>query len=139
MCRAVSVRSVYSNEEEEEKAMTRRSNGTFLSPSAGRPKGIRNLLQRRFIEALAKDFDEHGEGIIRVVRCEEPATYLKLIASVLPRELLYENTTAMSEFTDDQVDELIVKIREHLLEQRQEVAIEIGERKMVTNGRQNSD
>jgi hypothetical protein len=117
----------------------RRSNGTFSSPSAGRPRGIRNLLQRRFIEALARDFDEHGEGIIRVVRVEEPATYLRLIASVLPRELLYENTTAMSEFTDDQVDELIVKIREHLIEQQQEVAIEI-DRKMVTNGRrQHSD
>jgi len=118
----------------------RRRDGTWMpGSSAGRPKGIRNLLQRRFIEALAKDFDEHGEGIIRVVRCEEPATYLKLIASVLPRELLYENTTAMSEFTDDQVDELIAKIREHLLEQRQEVAIEVDERKLVTNGRQHSD
>ena len=116
----------------------RRSNGTFITPgnNRGRPVGSRNLLQRRFIEALAKYFDEHGEGIIRVVRVEEPATYLKLIASVLPRELLYENVNAMKEFTDDQVDELIVNIRQRLIEQRKEdakVTIEVGERKLVTN------
>jgi hypothetical protein len=56
----------------------------------GRPKGSRNLLQRAFIQALAKDFEEHGEGVIRIVRIEEPATYLKVIASILPKEFLVE-------------------------------------------------
>ena len=66
------------------------------SGGPGRPKGARNLLQKRFIEALAKEFDEHGDGVIRIVRVEEPATFLKLVASVLPRELVVEST--MSEF-----------------------------------------
>ena len=30
------------------------------SGGPGRPKGARNLLKKRFIEALAKEFDEHG-------------------------------------------------------------------------------
>jgi hypothetical protein len=98
----------------------RRANGTFLEPGnpRGRPVGSRNLLQRRFIEALAKDFDEHGEGIIRVVRIEKPDVYLRLIASVLPKEFAFEYATAERSLDDEALDELIVSMRRRLEEQR---------------------
>jgi hypothetical protein len=102
----------------------RRANGTFIMPgnNAGKPKGTRNLLQRRFIEALARDFEEHGEGIIRVVRIEKPDVYLRLIASVLPREMHYENVSAERDLDDDAIDNLIETLRRRLLEQRAEQA-----------------
>src|SRR5262249_57301735 len=49
----------------------------------GRPRGAKNKLHRSFVEALAKDFEEHGEGAIVVCRVEEPTRYLQIIASIL--------------------------------------------------------
>jgi hypothetical protein len=98
----------------------------------GRPRGSRNRLTGDFMRALAEDFAEHGQGVIKVLRMERPAEYVRVIASLMPRELVLEST--LSEFTDDQVDELIVKIRDHLLAARQDtVETKTIERKMVSN------
>jgi hypothetical protein len=56
----------------------------------GRRAGARNKLQTKFIEELAADFEEHGAGVIRIARIEKPVEYLKVIASVLPKELVVE-------------------------------------------------
>ena len=48
--------------------------------SLGRKPGSRNRLQGAFVSALAKDFEEHGEGVIRIARIEKPVEYLRLIA-----------------------------------------------------------
>lgn len=53
----------------------------------GRPKGSRNKLGEAFVAALQADFDEHGEEVIERVRAEEPSQYLKVIASILPKDL----------------------------------------------------
>lgn len=64
--------------------MSMRSNdGKFT-----RKAGVRLTLQTKFLEALAKDFEEHGLAVIRIVRAEQPDQYLKLIASVLSKELI---------------------------------------------------
>ena len=52
----------------------------FRKGEGGRPKGSRNKFHKQFIEALAKDFEGHGADVIRIVRAEEPATYLKIMA-----------------------------------------------------------
>jgi hypothetical protein len=57
---------------------------------AGRPKGARNKLGEAFVQALADDFADHGVAAVEKVRAEEPATYLKIIANTLPRELLVQ-------------------------------------------------
>src|SRR5215471_1479450 len=53
----------------------------------GRPRGAKNKLHRSFIEALRADFDQHGRAVIAIVRVERPDVYLRVIASILPREL----------------------------------------------------
>lgn len=75
---------------------------------AGRPKGSRNKLGEAFIEALHNDFNDHGEAAIIKVRCEKPDQYLKVIASLLPKEMNLNINDAES-MTDD---ELIERIRE---------------------------
>ena len=59
---------------------------------SGKPKGTRTRvhLQGKFISALAADFEEHGYGAIRICRIEDPVNYLRLIASILPKELVVE-------------------------------------------------
>lgn len=54
---------------------------------AGRPKGSRNKLGEAFVQALFEDFGHHGPDVIRRVREERPADYLKVVAGLLPREL----------------------------------------------------
>jgi hypothetical protein len=57
----------------------------------GRPKGARNKLGEAFLEALHNDFKEHGVEAIRKVRADRPHEYLKVVASILPKDV---NVTA---------------------------------------------
>jgi hypothetical protein len=50
-------------------------------------------LGEAFVEALASDFDQHGEVIIKTVRAKSPEVYLKIIKDVLPREVLLRSFT----------------------------------------------
>jgi Family of unknown function (DUF5681) len=54
----------------------------------GRPKGAKNRLQSDFLHTLAEDFREHGLEAIRIMRIERPAEYVKVVASLMPNELL---------------------------------------------------
>lgn len=74
---------------------------------AGRPKGSRNKLGEAFVSALHEDFSEHGVKAIEQVRQEKPDQYLKVIASILPKDLNV-NVNNLAEVTDD---ELIERIR----------------------------
>ena len=65
--------------------------GRFLTANnggPGRPKGSRNKLGEAFIQALSDDFAEHGVDTIRQVRMRDPISYVKVVANVLPREVL---------------------------------------------------
>lgn len=91
-------------------AEMRDEQGRFIVPpkSPGRPKGARNKLGEAFIEALHDDFTEHGIAAIQTVRSEKPDQYLKVIASLLPKDVNLNINDAES-MTDD---ELIARIRE---------------------------
>lgn len=81
--------------------------GVSANP-AGRPRGARNKLGEAFIQALADDFDEHGIAAIQVVRAEKPDQYLKVIASLLPKDVNLNLTNNLGELSDD---ELLGEIR----------------------------
>jgi len=98
----------------------RNSNGTFLpGHSAGRPRGARNRLQTSFLYALAEDFAEHGAAAIKLCRMEEPARYVQIIASLMPKELDIESRVA-SDLDDEQLDALIEQVKAELLTKREE-------------------
>lgn len=77
----------------------------------GRPKGRRNKFGEDFIQALHADFQEHGVGVIKTVREERPADYLKVCVGVLPKELNV-NTNDLSELSDAELDVLGALIEE---------------------------
>ena len=60
---------------------------------AGRPKGARAILAGDFIKALQDDFKKNGKNVIATVRAEKPDQYLKVIASILPKELSLDDET----------------------------------------------
>ncbi len=53
----------------------------------GRSKGSRNKLGEEFLDALRDDFLAHGASAIEETRISKPDAYLKVIASILPKQL----------------------------------------------------
>jgi hypothetical protein len=65
-------------------------------PSAnpnGRPKGSRNKLSESFIARMHADFEQHGDTVIEAVRSESPGEYLRIIASIVPKQFGIEEGT----------------------------------------------
>jgi len=54
---------------------------------AGRAKGSRNKLADDFLNALHDDFKDNGKAAIIAVRDERPHEYLKIVASLLPKQI----------------------------------------------------
>ena len=80
---------------------------------AGRPKGSRNKLGEDFVKALQEDFTEHGKGVIATVRAEKPADYLKVVASLLPKQIEVKEG-AFDGVSDEQLAALVVAARSAL-------------------------
>lgn len=72
----------------------------------GRPKGSRNALGEDFLKALHQDFTEHGVAAIVSMRTEKPTEYVKVIASILPKELTVK-IDAYEEMADDELIDTI--------------------------------
>ena len=82
--------------------------------TGGRAKGARNKISTAFLEALAADFEEHGEAI-KIMRVEKPTEYCKIIASILPKEFEI-NENKLMDIPDDELDILINYARRRLAE-----------------------
>jgi hypothetical protein len=81
----------------------------------GRPVGNRNKLTEKFILALHDDFVEHGPAVIKKVREDKPDAYLKVIASILPRQLHFKNESVFDGMSNEQLDQTINAVRSVLL------------------------
>jgi hypothetical protein len=59
---------------------------------------------------LQEDFEKEGEKVIRICRIERPHEYLKLIAGLMPKELLITDNV-LEDMTDEQLLETIREVR----------------------------
>jgi hypothetical protein len=86
--------------------------GRFLTGNngGGRPKGSRNKLGEQFLEALAQDFTVHGQAAIVACREEKPTEYLKVVASLLPKELLVRKDP-LDEMSNEEIAEALDILR----------------------------
>lgn len=62
----------------------------------GRPKGSRDTLNEAFISNLAEDFRAHGKSVIEKVRSKDPSTYLRVVASLVPKDVVLSADDALS-------------------------------------------
>ncbi|MES3084959.1 DUF5681 domain-containing protein [Sphingomonas faeni] len=76
---------------------------------AGRPAGARAKLGEAFVAELLADFLKYGRDAIERVRAEKPDQYLKVIASLLPKDINLSTAPSDEDLTDD---ELRQRIRE---------------------------
>ena len=58
----------------------------------GRPLGSKNRLSEYFLHELADHFERYGREAIERVFEDRPAEYLRIIASLIPKELILEQT-----------------------------------------------
>jgi hypothetical protein len=63
--------------------------GQSGNPS-GRPKGARSRLSEDFLAKLYEDFAANGQAAIETTRVERPHEYLKIVASIIPKEVTGE-------------------------------------------------
>lgn len=87
--------------------------GQFLPGNigGGRKKGARNRLHADFVVALQEHFSEMGQAAIDIVFRERPNEYLKIIASVLPKEFILEDGRLES-MGDDELEHHLERIAE---------------------------
>lgn len=75
---------------------------------AGRPKGSRNKLSESVIRDLLADWEVAGPSAIQACRLEDPAAYVRIVASLIPKELQlkqgdHELDAILDQLTDEQL------------------------------------
>ena len=78
---------------------------TSLNP-AGRPKGSRNKLGEAFVSDLYRDWQEHGLQVLEDARKAKPADYLKVVASILPKDIKVSLETMSDGELNRKIDQL---------------------------------
>ena len=63
----------------------------FQNGNSGRPKGARNKLRASFFDTLFEDFELNGRATIAHLRETDPAAYIKIIASLMPKQFSDED------------------------------------------------
>jgi hypothetical protein len=81
------------------------------SSRGGRRKGSRDRIATALLEALAEDLEKFGAQTVKIARLERPVEYLRVIASVLPKELEITTNSSLRELSDDELDEYISRLR----------------------------
>ncbi len=75
----------------------------------GKPVNLRNSLNARFLKVLSAEFDRVGKEAITIVAKTDPATFLRVIAALQPKEM--EVKRSLDDITDEQLDAAAIAIR----------------------------
>jgi len=88
----------------------------------GSPEATRRAFNKRFLLDLAEDWQQHGREVFKRVRRESPASYLKICALLVPRELKVEQSQGVKAMSDEQIEEAIEAIQTMLAARAGEAA-----------------
>jgi hypothetical protein len=83
--------------------------------TGGRRKGSRDRIATALLETIAEDFEKFGKEAVLIARKERPVEYLRVVASLLPKEFEITTHNIANELSDDELDALI----EHARQQRE--------------------
>ena len=81
---------------------------------AGRPRGSRNKLSEEFLAELHASFQEHGAAVIERVMNEDPVAYVRLIASLVPKQFKVDD--ADDQYANMTDEEIMDRIRQRIAE-----------------------
>jgi hypothetical protein len=77
--------------------------GQFLmghKGNGGRPPGSRNKLGEKFLEDLHAKWRKHGKDVLERVIKDDPSSFLRVVAQILPREFDTTLNVNVGLFTD---------------------------------------
>jgi hypothetical protein len=74
----------------------------------GRPLGAKNRLCKQFLNDLLEVWQQDGRGALKVAVREGPTAFCRMVAGLVPRELLLGS--AVSELDDAQIAEMILEL-----------------------------
>jgi len=80
----------------------------------GRRKGSRDRISTALLEAIAKDFEEFGEEAVKIARVEKPVEYLRIVASLLPKEFEIVDSR-LQDISDEELDAFIEVARSRVI------------------------
>ena len=85
--------------------------GRFITGNSGggRPKGSRNKLGEQFVQDLYVGWIEHGTAAISAMRRQKPAEYVKVVASILPKEISLHQRP-LEEMSVDEIRDALARI-----------------------------
>ena len=85
----------------------RDTHGRFITGNngGGRKKGSRNRLTETFIAAIETDFADYGPETLARLRANDPAAYLRIVVSLVPRDLLLKREQ-FPDYSDHTIEEL---------------------------------
>jgi hypothetical protein len=99
--------------------------GTFQLNPGGSPEATRRAFNKRFLLDLAEDWQHHGREVFKRVRRESPASYLKVCAMLVPREMRVETSATLKQMTDEQLEQAIAAARDALDQRAAENAVDV--------------
>ncbi len=76
----------------------------------GRPKGSRNKLGEAFLAEMLATWEQHGKAALERVATEHPVTFVRMAASLLPRQIEHE-PSILDELQALSLDELQVRLQ----------------------------
>jgi hypothetical protein len=79
------------------------------------------------MQALLLHFRQHGKKAIEKVAREQPASYLKILGLLVPREHKVEHRNLLKELTDEQLEAMIEHLEASLEAQAQSAKLIEGE------------
>ena len=81
------------------------------------------MLNQEFMQALLLHFRQHGKKAIEKVAREQPASYLKILALLVPREHKVEHRNPVKDMTDEELEAAIEFIQEMLATQAEKAKV----------------
>jgi len=100
---------------------------TFKQGVSGNPHGnrhrTRHLLNQEFMQALLLHFRQHGKKAIEKVAREQPASYLKILGLLVPREHKVEHRNLVKDMTDEELEAAIEFIQKMLATQAEKAKV----------------
>lgn len=73
----------------------------------GRPLGSRNKLSEDFLRDMSEVWDKHGKAALLDVAQNEPAKFVQVAASLIPKEMRVETVRRAAELSDDELAAII--------------------------------
>jgi hypothetical protein len=93
-----------------------------VNGSRGRQKAARDKISTAFLEALNDTFHEPSEGstkgldALKKVRDEDPATYARIFAALMPKQVEITEEDPISNLTDEQLEAYCAELERQIAE-----------------------